>query len=294
MARLMSKFVVRTSMAWALLSLVYQQCAFAAPSSVSTANASHSDTAVAGTAGPGWTAVDQLIQAFELSGTAANSAASPSSSLSSSATSATSIKISGKAKKTKPCKSAGSLIDYQEMSVRCLGKKDWDVLTATQRSQFVASLRGLVEQRYYPRWRKIFGKGKVTFQDETTQRGDILVRTKLMLGKKEELLSWRVVGQSGSPKIVSLSVSNSDLLERLKSRIKARQQKVGFDALLAWMKGRSNEDMAISSGSVAATSATGISAGNSAIGVSSAATVLPIAAVRAPSLSAGAAASISD
>lgn len=271
-------------MASALLSLFSLDCVFAAPASVSTVNASHSDTAVAGTAGPGWTAVDQLIQTFELSGATAVG----------SAVSSTSSKAAGLAKKAKATKTSGSLIDYHEMSLRCLGKKDWDSLTAAQRSQFVASLKGLVEQRYYPRWRKIFCKGKVTFQDETTQRGDILVRTKLLLGKKEELLSWRVVGQSGSQKIVSLSVSNSDLLERLKSRIKARQQKVGFDALLAWMKGRSNDDMAISSGSVAASSTTGLSASTSAIGGASTATVLPIAAVRAPSLSAGAAASISD
>lgn len=284
MARLMSKFIVRTSMASALLSLFSLDCVFAAPASVSTVNASHSDPAVAGTAGPGWTAVDQLIQTFELSGATAVGSAIPS----------TSSKAAGLAKKAKATKTSGSLIDYQEMSLRCLGKKDWDGLTAAQRGQFVASLKGLVEQRYYPRWRKIFGKGKVTFQDETTQRGDIVVRTKLLLGKKEELLSWRVVGQSGSQKIVSLSVSNSDLLERLKSRIKARQQKVGFDALLAWMKGRSNDDMAISSGSVAASSTTGLSASTSAIGGASTATVLPIAAVRAPSLSAGAAASISD
>jgi len=286
-------------MASALLSLFSLDCVFAAPASVSTANASHSDTAVAGTAGPGWTAVDQLIQTFELSAATASSAASLSASSSSSSSSTssssslpTSKKSSGQGKKTKVGKSAGSLIDYQEMSVRCLGKKDWDALSPSQRSQFVASLRGLVEQRYYPRWRKIFGKGKVTFQDETTQRGDILVRTKLMLGKKEELLSWRVVGQSGTPKIVSLSVSNSDLLERLKSRIKARQQKVGFDALLAWMKGHSNEDMAISNSGVSTSAVSGISS-NSAVN-SSPATVLPIAAVRASSLSAGAAASISD
>jgi hypothetical protein len=111
----------------------------------------------------------------------------------------------------------------------------------------------LVEQRYYPRWRKIFGKGKVTFQEETSQGGDILVRTKLLLGKKDELLSWRVADRGGAQKIVSLSVSNNDLLERLKSRIKARQKKVGFDALLAWMKGHgSNEDSGIANGSALA------------------------------------------
>lgn len=245
MARSVSKFIYRTSMATALLCLAGLDAAHAAP------------------AGPGWAAVGQLLQTFDGAGAAKGSKAV-----------------------AKVGSGPSSLIDYQEMSVRCLGKKDWDSLSATQRTQFIASLKGLVEQRYYPRWRKIFGKGKVTFQDETAQGGDIVVRTKLLLGKKEELLAWRVADQSGAQKIVSLSVSNSDLLERLKSRIKARQQKVGFDALLAWMKGRSSEDMGSSSGSALA------SAGGSRTGSSS--IVMPIAAVRSPGLSAGAAASISD
>ncbi len=220
-------------------------------------NAAH-----AAPAGPGWAAVGQLLQTFDGAGSSKGSKAV-----------------------AKVGSGPSSLIDYQEMSVRCLGKKDWDSLSATQRTQFIASLKGLVEQRYYPRWRKIFGKGKVTFQDEVAQGGDIVVRTKLLLGKKEELLAWRVADQSGAQKIVSLSVSNSDLLERLKSRIKARQQKAGFDALLAWMKGRSNEDMGSSSASALASA--GSHAGSGSI-------VMPIAAVRSPGLSAGAAASISD
>jgi len=136
-----------------------------------------------------------------------------------------------------------SFIDYQEMSSRCLGK-DWSTLTASQRKEFVGTLKGLVEKRYYPRWRKIFGKGKVIFQGENTHGGDILVSTKLLLGKKEEMLSWRVADQSGAFKIVSLSVDNKDLLERLKTRIKAKKQKTGFAALIAWMKGKHAEEAA--------------------------------------------------
>ena len=293
----MSKFIFRTSIATTLLGLVSLDCTFAAPAKlpVGTSAAAQATVAQAAASGPGWTAVEQLIQTFDganTSNTVAPLAASKSDGQSNSAKSTSlsratsSSKITSKTAKATSKSAAkasvepSNLIDYQEMSLRCLGKKDWDGLTVSQRSQFVASLKGLVEQRYYPRWHKIFGKGKVTFQEEVSQGGDIIVRTKLLLGKKEELLSWRVAGPSGSQKIVSLSVSNSDLLERLKSRIKARQKKVGFDALLAWMKGHSNEELTISSGSTA-TSATS-------------ATVLPIAAVRSHSLTAAAANAISD
>ncbi|CAN5403869.1 hypothetical protein BH11CYA1_BH11CYA1_04740 [soil metagenome] len=253
---------------------------------------SQADAIPPNSSGPGWTAVGQLLQTFDGAELSKASKVSKNS------------KISKVSKGTaKASAGPSSLIDYREMSLRCLGKKDWESLTVSQRNQFVASLKGLVEQRYYPRWHKIFGKGKVTFQEEVSQGGDIIVRTKLMLGKKEELLSWRVAGSSGTEKIVSLSVSNSDLLERLKSRIQARKQKVGFEALLAWMKGRSSDDLNISSGStgnsgVGRNIASGVGV-NSTNGMSAnAGTVLPIAAVRAPSLTAAAAsaaaASLSD
>lgn len=246
MARSVSKFIYRTAIATALLgfaglnalvALNGLDTACAAPPGVAAANISQSGVAQAHAAGPGWAAVGQLLQTFDAAGT------SKVSKPSAKATAKSASKVAN---------NPSSLIDYQEMSVRCLGKKDWDGLTASQRAQFVASLKGLVEQRYYPRWHRIFGKGKVTFQEETSQSGDILVKTKLLLGKKEELLSWRVADQSGAQKIVSLSVANSDLLERLRSRIKARQKRAGFDALLAWMKGRSNDNSGMSSGSALA------------------------------------------
>ncbi len=280
MARSASKFIYRTAMATALLNLAGVSCAYAAPGTpVAPTAVAPIGPAGESAAGPGWAAVDQLLRTFDCAG--------PS-------------KVSRSASKpaAKVASNPSKLIDYQEMSVRCLGKKDWDGLSASQRSQFVGSLKGLVEQRYYPRWHKIFGKGKVTFQEEASQSGDILVKTKLLLGKKEELLSWRVASQSGSQKVISLSVANSDLLERLKSCIKARQKKAGFDGLLAWMKGRSSEDMGVSSGGpLASASNSRAGAGNGVSGSTPSAVtgiVLPIAAVRPANLSAGAAASISD
>lgn len=159
-------------------------------------------------AGQGWTVVEQLLGSFQVK--------------------------TGKDLNNR----AASCIDYQEMSCRCLGKRDWDALTAAQKKEFVGTLRSLVENRYYPRWRKIFGSGKVTFQDEVSQGGDTVVHTRLVVGKKEEALSWRMADLASGPRVVSLAVDNKDLLERLKKRIKARQEKAGFDALLVWMKGK--------------------------------------------------------
>lgn len=136
------------------------------------------------------------------------------------------------------CRSISGFIDYEEMSQRCLGKKDWEVLNASQKQSFTSTLQALVEKRYYPRWRKIFSKGSVALLEETVQGKDILVRTRLKIGQKLTELSWRVVDDGGCAKVVSLAVADRDLLEKLKGRIQAHRKKGDFQSLLAWMNGK--------------------------------------------------------
>lgn len=136
------------------------------------------------------------------------------------------------------CRSISGFIDYEEMSQRCLGKKEWEVLNASQKQSFTSTLQALVEKRYYPRWRKIFSKGSVALLEETVQGKDILVRTRLKIGQKLTELSWRVVDDGGCAKIVSLAVADRDLLEKLKGRIQAHRKKGDFQSLLAWMNGK--------------------------------------------------------
>lgn len=133
------------------------------------------------------------------------------------------------------------ILDYQEMSVRALGRRQWETLSASQKRDFSGSLEALVEKRYYPRWRKIFGKGKVTFVEETGVGGDTLVKTRLTLGKKVETLAWRLTDKG--TRVVSLAVSDKDLLERLKSRINSRRKKgkLDVDQLIAWMRNSGGE-----------------------------------------------------
>lgn len=179
-------------------------------------------------AGQGWTVVEQLLKSFHSSGHGPLSSKSRSNS----------SYGQGESGDKELSVKASSFIDYSEMACRCLGKHDWEALSGGQKKEFVSTLRTLVETRYYPRWRKIFGSGKVTFQDEVTQGGDTVVHTRLSIGKKEEVLAWRMAEVSGTPRVVSLAVDDKDLLDRLKKRIQARQQKAGFDGLLAWMKGK--------------------------------------------------------
>jgi len=179
-------------------------------------------------AGAGWSCVDQLVKTFgaEKGSTATN------------------------------------LIDYHEMSMRALGKKDWERMSAAQKQEFTTSLRALVEKRYYPRWQKIFGKGKVALIDESNTQGDIIVKTNLKLGKKTEAIAWRLSDKNGSAKIISLSVDDKDLLDKIKQRINSRRKKgtIDIDSLMAWIHKGEGKDATNLEGASLAQSSDGRSA----------------------------------
>ncbi|MBK7746493.1 MAG: ABC transporter substrate-binding protein [Candidatus Obscuribacter sp.] len=173
-------------------------------------------------AGAGWSCVDQLVKTFgaEKGSTATN------------------------------------LIDYHEMSLRALGKKDWERMSPAQKQEFTTSLKALVEKRYYPRWQKIFGKGKVALIDESNTQGDIIVKTKLVLGKKTEAIAWRLSDKNGTAKIVSLSVDDKDLLDKIKHRINSRRKKgnMDIDSLLAWIHKGEGKGVSLEGASLAQSS----------------------------------------
>ncbi len=173
-------------------------------------------------AGAGWSCVDQLVKTF------------------------------GADKST----AATNLIDYHEMSLRALGKKDWERMSPAQKQEFTTSLKALVEKRYYPRWQKIFGKGKVALIDESNTQGDIIVKTKLVLGKKTEAIAWRLSDKNGAAKIVSLSVDDKDLLDKIKHRINSRRKKgtMDIDSLLAWIHKGEGKGVSLEGASLAQSS----------------------------------------
>ncbi|MBS1988991.1 MAG: ABC transporter substrate-binding protein [Cyanobacteria bacterium SZAS LIN-2] len=135
---------------------------------------------------------------------------------------------------------ASDLIDYRQIAQRSVGKAQWQTLTAAQREDLTSTIESLVQTRYYPRWRKIFGKGAVTFVSESKKGSDTIVTTNLTLGHKCEPLLWQLCGSN--PKIVSLAVDKNDLLTRLKERIQAHQAKGGYAEMISWLKGKGKTD----------------------------------------------------
>jgi|LakMenEpi03Aug12_release.lakeMendotaPanAssembly.Ray.scaffolds.fasta_scaffold254671_2 hypothetical protein len=131
-------------------------------------------------------------------------------------------------------KGAGNYIDYDAMSQRSLGAAQWSKLSAKQKHDYTSALEVLMEQRYYPRWHRIFSKAKVEFVSKSAAGSDLLVKTNLVVGKKSDAITWRL--NEHNDKIVSLAIGEKDLLDRLTNRLQPKLKKNGFQAMLAWMQ----------------------------------------------------------
>ena len=130
-------------------------------------------------------------------------------------------------------------MDYEGMSERALGAAQWSKLSPTQKTAFIAALRNAIEQRYYPRWHRLFTKGTVAYSEQSKSQSDIVLPTTLTVGKSKQSLSW-LLNQKGSElKVVSLKVDKSDLVTRLHDRLSPRLAKSGFDKVLAWLQSKS-------------------------------------------------------
>ncbi len=136
---------------------------------------------------------------------------------------------------------AAELIDYEEMAKRSLAHH-WAGLSATDRRQFVRVFRGFVEERYYPRWHKIFAKGKIKLDKEENRGSERFVHTHVVIGRKQDTVIWRTNAKSGDSRIISLSVNNKDLVQKLGSKLDKYLNKEGFAKMLVWMKDRADLD----------------------------------------------------
>jgi ABC-type transporter MlaC component len=144
----------------------------------------------------------------------------------------------GSASDQKTFVEAAKFIDYENMSERALGQAEWSKISPTQRSQFTSALRTVVEQRYYPRWHRLFAKGTITYGQESTVNGDTVLQTSLKINKKSQALAWCMAKRSGDLKVVSLGVNDKDLLNKLHQRVMTKLKKSNFDALVAWLKNK--------------------------------------------------------
>ncbi|HEY9684198.1 MAG TPA: ABC transporter substrate-binding protein [Oculatellaceae cyanobacterium] len=137
---------------------------------------------------------------------------------------------------------ATDYIDYSSMAEQALGVDQWSKLNEKDKNAFAAAIKKLVEQRYYPRWHKLFAKGSLTYGGESSKNGDITLNTILNVNKKSQDVAWRLNSKSAAPKVISLRVDEKDLLNVLHQRISPKLKKAGFPALLSWLQNKAAQE----------------------------------------------------
>ncbi len=140
---------------------------------------------------------------------------------------------------------AARKIDYAGMSQAALGNGRWESLSLADKREFISTLRVLIEQRYYPRWHKLFNRGSLTYLGEESARGEVIVKTQLGVGRKRDIVVWKLRPCNGELKVCDLYVDDKDLMNHLKNRFQRLIAKRGTRGLIAWMKNKVDDDDAV-------------------------------------------------
>ena len=144
--------------------------------------------------------------------------------------------------RTEVRKLVGSFLDYAELARRALAKH-WDTLTPKQRTEFVDTLRELVERSYL---RQIHGNANYTIKyDKETKDGNEADVTGTLLttsrGKKVKIaLEYKMIWKDRWV-VYDVITDEQSMLENYRAEFNKIINKEGFDALLKRMKKKLNE-----------------------------------------------------
>jgi phospholipid transport system substrate-binding protein len=140
-------------------------------------------------------------------------------------------------------KVVGQFLDFEELSRRSLARH-WDTLNAKQRTDFVNTLRDLVESNYI---KQIHGQADydLKFEKETKEGNDATVGATLVTtskGKKVNVaLEYKMVWKNGHWVVYDVITDEQSLLENYRAEFNKIITKDGFDALLKRMRKKLEE-----------------------------------------------------
>jgi len=140
-------------------------------------------------------------------------------------------------------KVVGQFLDFEELSRRSLARH-WDGLTPKQRTDFVNTLRDLVESNYI---KQVHGQPDydLKFEKEAKEGSDATVASTLTTtskGKKVNVtLEYKMVYKSGRWVVYDVITDEQSLLENYRAEFNKIIGKDGFDALLKRMRKKLEE-----------------------------------------------------
>jgi phospholipid transport system substrate-binding protein len=140
-------------------------------------------------------------------------------------------------------KLVGSFLDYGELAKRALAK-NWDKLTSKQRTDFVETLRELVERSYL---RQVHGSPnyniKYEKEEKTGNEADVTASLNtLSHGKKTKVsLEYKMIWKENRWVVYDVVTDEQSMLENYRAEFSKIINRDGFDALLKKMKKKLDE-----------------------------------------------------
>jgi len=147
------------------------------------------------------------------------------------------------AKRTEMRKIVSGFLDFDELARRSLGKH-WDHLTDKQRTEFVATLRDLIERSYI---KQIHGSPdyQLDFDKETVEGNTADVTATLhsvVRGKKVDVaIEYKLLAKGSHWLVYDVITDDQSMLENYRAEFNKIINKESFDALLKRMKKKLEE-----------------------------------------------------
>ena len=113
-------------------------------------------------------------------------------------------------------KTVGACFDYQEMSRRALGAP-WNTLTDQQKQEFVSLFQTLLTNSYADKIETYSGEG-VQYLNERTEKDYAEVRTKVLSGKTEIPLDYRLINKSDDWRVYDVVVDGVSLVNNYRGQ----------------------------------------------------------------------------
>jgi phospholipid transport system substrate-binding protein len=135
-------------------------------------------------------------------------------------------------------KVVGNRFDYQEMSRRALGAP-WNTLSDKDRQEFVGLFKSLLVSSYADKIENYTGEG-VQYINERTEKDYAEVRTKVLTGKTDIPLDYRLLSKSGDWRVYDVVVDGVSLVNNYRGQFTKILRSSGFPELIEQLRKKSN------------------------------------------------------
>lgn len=135
-------------------------------------------------------------------------------------------------------KIVGERFDYQEMSRRALGAP-WNTLSDKDRQEFVGLFKSLLVRSYADKIETYSGEG-VQYINERTEKDYAEVRTKVLTGKTDIPLDYRLLNKSGDWRVYDVVVDGVSLVNNYRGQFTKILRSSGYPELIEQLRKKSN------------------------------------------------------